>query len=149
MALFIRPSSDIHIEFEMAFALCEKADLPEHKGTHRNSVRQRSPNNLIRENEAPWHGSCPGCRRGPISPMVQRWHQSVSQQEMLSWSPYRLRGVTGYRGLGYIMGCKGKTPWNCTRLAEGCLGEGQKVGKGRDQSDLGSYQRGKIEGIRE
>jgi len=31
----------------------------------------------------------------------------------------------------------------------GCLGEGEKMGKGRDQSDLRSYQSGTREGIRE
>jgi len=76
---------------------------------HQNSVRQRSPNNLIRENEAPCPGSWQGCPREAISLMVQRQHQSASQQEMVSQSPDRMREVTAYRGLGCVMGYKGKT----------------------------------------
>lgn len=91
----------------------------------------------------------PGLSQGthqPDGPEMTPISESTGDALLIA---YRVRGVTGYRGLGHIMGCKGKTPWNCTRLATGCLGEGQKVEKGRDQSDLGSYQRGKIEGIRE
>jgi len=52
------------------------------------------------------------------------------------WVASQMRGVADPRHTRPVMACWGRAFGDCTRLIMGCLGEGQKVGKGRDQGVL-------------
>jgi len=55
-------------------------------------------------------------------------------------------GAAGEKHLGMLHGCLVLVGlWECARLIIGCLGEGSKAGKGRDQGGLGRNQREKTE----
>lgn len=65
----------------------------------------------------------------------------------LSRKPCRLKGATDKRGIGLLMGCKGKAFGDCAKviMCVECLEEKPRGGKRRDQGGLGRNKCGKIE----
>lgn len=73
--------------------------------------------------------TCPsqGCHRQGISPMVWGYQPLILQTE----------GLSAYGGVGLSMGRRGRTFWDCTKLAAGLVRERLKVGTERDGGSLG------------
>lgn len=61
------------------------------------------------------------------------------------WNTFWTEGELLLRGVGHIMGCRGRPCQDCTGFIMGHLGEKPEVGKGMDLDDLGRNKSGKIE----
>lgn len=99
-----------------------KAHLHNHKAAQRKSKR-RNPNNAIGEYGTPWPSSA---SLVPPHQPVQLWHPQLKGKERV---PAHLTGVTVYRGMGFIMGSRGREFWDSTKLIMRCLEEDERPGK--------------------
>lgn len=95
----------------MFVKLCDKKLVCTHKGVQRKVGMWRNPYNPVREMEHFSALSQDG--HEPFGPGVTP--TMMSQWERLSGSSHRLMGITTYQGMGFIMGCRGKSFCDCTR----------------------------------